>query len=82
VTELKLAFQVAIAVILAVGLGLALALLSFGPSQPFPFSQCSDYQPNSAPGSCGPLAPILLVLAGCLLLIAVMSVFRGRSKKK
>jgi hypothetical protein len=82
VTELKLAFQVVMATALSVSLGLVVALLSFGPSQPFPFSQCLDYQLDSAPSSCGPLAPILLLLAACLLFLAAVSLFRARSKGK
>jgi len=79
VTELKLAFQVMITTILSVGLGLAVALFSFGPSQPFPFSQCLEYPLDSPPGSCGPLAPVLLLLAACLLFLAAFSLFRERS---
>jgi hypothetical protein len=82
VTELKLAVQVFITIILSVGLGLVAALLSFGPSQPFPFSQCLEYQLDSPPRSCSPLAPILLLLAACLLFLAAVSLFGERLKRK
>ena len=81
VTELKLASQVIITLILSVGLGLGAALLSFGPSQPFPFSECLEYQLNSPPESCAPLAPVLLLLAACLLFLAAFSYLRDRSKE-
>ena len=79
---MKLGFQLIITAILSVGLGLAVALLSFGPSQPFPFSQCLEYQLDSPPESCAPLAPILLLLGACLLFLAAFSVLRNRSKEK
>jgi len=82
VSDLRLAFQVIIAVGLSVGLGLAVAFLSFGPYQPFPFSECSDYQFESAPASCRPLAPVLLLLAICLLVLAAVSLLHGRSRRK
>jgi hypothetical protein len=82
VTVLRLALQVFISTILSVSLGLAVALLSFGPSRPFPFSQCMEYSLNSPPSSCSPLAPILLLLAGCLLFLAAFSLSRNRLKRK
>jgi len=82
VRRLRLAFQVIIAVGLSVGLGLAVAFLSFGPSQPFPFSECSDYQFESAPASCRPLAPVLLLLAICLLTPTAVNIIHLRSKRK
>ena len=82
VTELRLAFQVIITIILSVSLGLVAALLSFGPPQPFPFSQCLEYPFDSPPRSCDPLAPILLLLAACLLFLTAFSLLRQRSKGK
>jgi hypothetical protein len=78
VTGLRLAFQVIITIVVSVILGLAVALISLGPSRPFPFSECLDYQLNAAPNSCRPLAPILLLFAGVLLVLAAFSLFRNR----
>jgi hypothetical protein len=74
--EMKLSFQVLITVVLSVTLGLVAALLSFGPSKPFPFSECLEYQLDAAPSSCRPLAPVLLLLAGCLLVVTAFTLLR------
>jgi hypothetical protein len=81
VGELRLAFQVVITIILSAALGLGIASLASGPSKPFLFSQCNDYPLNSPPSSCGPLAPILLLVASCLLILAFFNVFRNRLRK-
>jgi hypothetical protein len=41
-----------------------------------------DYQVNSPPASCGALAPILLLLAACLLILSAFAFLRGLKEKR